>query len=159
MRLSVKIFKLTMGLLSCACLLACSSNSDSRPEPKYEYYHPVSRKFAPEPVYSRVTWSHLPEPLPSRSIEKAPYFQPVINFLLPNSNLAEAVEALSQTIGYRWMSPKGLYGRKVSIEMEGTIEEVLGEIAKQASVDAKLDHSKRLVRIIDRQVLPKLPER
>ena len=138
-------------------VVGCSVPDRSELKPKIEYYRPVQRKFAPEPVYSRVTWSHLPAPLPSKKTEEAPMIEPVMAFDLPDSTLAEAVEALAQAMGYRWVYPSDLKDRKVSIRTEGSVGAVLQEIAQQADVTAEIDTQQRLIRIYTRAMQPHLP--
>lgn len=157
-RCNSNVFVKVAGLLFLSLLVvACSVPDRSKLKPKVEYYRPVQRKYAPEPVYSRVTWSHLPAPLPSKKTEEAPMIQPAMVFDLPDSTLAEAVEALAQAMGYRWVYPSDLKNKAVSIRMEGTVDEVLQEIAEQADVTAELDAKEKLVRIYTKGMQPHLP--
>ncbi len=140
-------------LLACVFCVACSAQ-----EPvAVEYYQPAYRTSPPEPVYSRVMWGHLPKPIKPRSETNAPLLLPVISFELPNSTLEEAIEALAQTMGYRWHYPQRIAKRRIQIRMEGTVEEVLAEIARQGKVQADFDHKQRLVRVVDGRMLPRLP--
>ena len=151
-RLLIKI-----GALLCLVLsVACSKPDRSELEPKIEYYKVTQRQSAPEPVYSRVTWSHLPAPLPNKQTEQAPLLLPNIVFDLPNTTLAVAVEALAQAMGFRWVFPAALKAQPVSIRMEGSVHEVLAEIARQAEVDVELDVENRIVRVYSRALAPKL---
>jgi len=128
---------------------------------KTEYYKVVRQQLPPEPVYSRLTWSQLPAPAVAchscEAKEKAPLLQPVIQFNLAKSNLAEALEAVSQTIGYRLEFPAKWSKRPISINFTGTVEQALAEIAQQAGVRASLDHELRLVKVVDKKVTPYLP--
>jgi hypothetical protein len=67
------------------------------------------------------------------------------------------VESLAQAMGYRWHYPASVAKRKVHIRMEGTVEEVLGEISRQTKVHALFDHQQRLVRVMDKKMVPALP--
>lgn len=140
-------------LLAAAAIAGCTNK---QPSP-VEYYQPAYRQFPPDPVYSRVMWSHLPQPIPPRTGDQAPLLLPVISFELPDSTLGEAVEALAQTMGYRWHFPSQVANRPVRIRMEGTVEEVLAEIGKQAQVQAKLDHHQRMVLVLGPGMSPQLP--
>ena len=125
-------------------------------------YDVTSRQTAPEPVYSRVTWSHLPEPAPPRArpredLKNVPLFHPVVSVELHQTSLGEAVQSLAQTIGYDWSFPKELARRKVRVKTVGTVEEVLKEIDRQAGVKSELDHVRRIVRVIDKKTEPTLP--
>ena len=123
-----------------------------------DYYHSAYRQLPPEPVYSRVTWTHLPQPIRTKVRDEAPLFMPTISFELPRSSLEEAIEALAQTIGYTWQYPKQVGKRKIAIKMIGTVQEVLDEINRQASVHAVLDHDQRIVRVMDEATAPSLPD-
>lgn len=135
---------------------ACVSCASDVPPP-VEYYQPAYRQSPPEPVYSRLMWSHLPSPIQPKSAGTAPLIMPVISFELPDATLEEAIEALAQTMGYRWDYPKQAAKRPIHIRMEGTIDEVLQEIGRQANVQTMLDHEKRLVRVMEKEMLPRLP--
>lgn len=142
------------------CLLVLLFSSCSKKvvyEREIELYRPVTRREAPEPVYGRVTWAHLPKPVAPKSALDAPYLLPVVSFELVDSNLEEAIEALAQTMGYDRHYPKSVAQRKVSIKMVGTLEEVLTEIARQAKVTARFEHERKLVRVFEDRMLPQLP--
>lgn len=140
-------------LISLLGTLACSAN-----EPvAVEYYQPAYRTSPPAPVYSRVMWSHLPRPIAPKARDTAPLILPEVQFEFPNSNLGEAIEALAQTMGYRWHYPSSVSNRKIQIRMEGTVEEVLREISAQANVQAQFDHKKRLIIVFDSNMIPRLP--
>lgn len=143
--------------VTCLALLfgasACSSN-----EPvAVEYYQPAYRSSPPAPVYSRVMWSHLPHPIAPKSKDTAPLMLPTVAFELPNSNLGEAIEALAQTMGYRWHYPENVSSRRIRIRMEGNVEEVLAEISRQANVQSQFDHKQRLIIVLEPNMIPKLP--
>lgn len=135
----------------------CAKVYQSGPRTVTEKYRPAMRQLPPEPVYSRLMWSHSPQPIPAATAKKAPYLQPVIQFEFPNSNLEEAIQALAQTMGYRWSLPKELSSRGVSINQSGTVDEILGELGRQARVNAHVDHEQRVVFVVDETTNPKLP--
>lgn len=150
-----KLSSVSIGLL---LMLLCSSCSKKEVyQRQLEEYRPVTRREAPEPVYGRVTWAHLPKPVAPKALSNAPYLLPVVSFDLVDSNLEEAIEALAQTMGYDRHYPKSVAKRKVSIKMVGTVEEVLTEIASQAKVTARFEHERKLVRVFEDRMLPQLP--
>lgn len=153
------MFRVTVLIALLLNLSACSSIwlPSPPPERKVEYYPVVKRQAPPQTVYSRVMWSHLPAPATLQSKEKTPLLQPVMHFDLAKSNLAEALEALAQTIGYRLQYPAKWSKRPISIELTGTVEEALAEVARQAGVSASLDHELRLVKVAEKGVSPSLP--
>lgn len=134
---------------------ACSGNDPY----VVEYYEPAYRQAPPEPVYSRLTWSHVPEPIQPRNPDSAPLIMPVISFEMQDASLKEAIESLAATMGYRGEYPGELAGRRISIQMQGTIIEVLLEIGHQADAYTMLDHKERLVRVVPKNMLPHLPGR
>ncbi len=135
-------------------LTGCSNKE--RFEPPVEYYYPVRRQLPREPVYGRLTWSHLPNPLPRKVKEDAPLLSNTISVEVTHSNLEEAVEALAQTIGYRWELPKSIANRRVSIKFVGTAEQALNEIMRQAGVSGELDHKERIIRVSGGDTTPRL---
>lgn len=155
-RNAIFCFARSLGL----CVLMLFSSSCSKKvvyEREIEQYRPVTRREAPEPVYGRTTWAHLPKPVAPKSAQNAPYLLPVVSFELVDSDLEEAIEALAQTMGYDRHYPKSVAKRKVSIKMVGTLEEVLAEIASQAKVTARFEHERKLVRVFEDRMLPQLP--
>lgn len=146
-------------VLSCSLSISCSSGVAPRwdeVERSTEYYRMPQRLNGPEPVYGRMTWSHLPEPVVQKNKDDAPLLNPRFSFEMPNSTLEEAVEALAQSLGYRWDYPKKVTGRKVSINMVGTVSEILGEICKQAHVQAEIINDTRVIKVRDAEVTPRL---
>lgn len=151
--------KLAANLLAGAVILLAAGCA-AAPEvikPKVENYYPAYRQAAPEPVYSRLTWSNLPQGIINPPREKGPYLSPVISFELGDSTLQEAIEAISQTIGYQWSFPPEAAKRHVRVRMKGSVGQILSEIGRQADVEAEIDHQSRMVRVIDRSTTPLLP--
>ena len=146
-----------IAILAGGCFLLLFGGCTSEDPVPVEYYQPAYRTSPPEPVYSRVMWSHLPNPIKPRSRDDAPFYLPVVSFELPDTTLDEAIEALAQTMGYRWHYPKSVAKRPLHIRMEGTVEEILNEISKQANVKAAFDHEHRMVRVIEGSMVPDLP--
>jgi hypothetical protein len=126
-------------------LVGCSR----KPEPIVQYYYPATKQLPMEPVYSRLTWSHLPQPYPAPYRENSPKIQPVIKFELLNSKLEEAIQALSRTIGYRWDYPADVARRRVSIRMTGTAEEIATAIGREAGVHVEFDSAQRRIRVLE----------
>lgn len=152
--------KFAPAILVLAAVLFAAAGCAPPPGPaprKVEYYYPAFRQVAPEPVYSRLTWSNLPQPVMDPPREKGPYLSPVIAFNLGDSTLQEAIEAISQTIGYQWSFPPEAAKRHVRVKMKGSVGEILSEISRQAEVEAQIDHQSRIVRVFDRATTPQLP--
>lgn len=155
-------------LLAAPLLLGMVACSSKKEEPIVEYYHPAYRQFPPEPVYSRLSWSHLPAPIQPKSRENAPLLMPTIVFDLPRSTLGEAVEALAQAMGYTWTYPESAKSRRIAIKMTASVDEIAKEIDRQAQVHTVLDNDSRMVRVVTPAMIdsgaglsvpvPKLPE-
>lgn len=143
------ILGLSALLLGTGCSSSATGKETQNNLVRVEYYDVAYRQFAPEPVYSRLTWSHLPQPIRTKVRQSAPILMPSVSFELPRSNLQEAIEAVAQTIGYNWSYPKGIGGRPVAIRMTGTVEEVLEEIGRQTRIVTVLDHENRTLRILE----------
>lgn len=140
-----------LGLILILLLnVACSSK-----EPvAVTYYQPAYRTTPPDTVYSRVMWSHPPHPVQPRAKANAPLIMPTVNFDMPNTTFDVAIEALAQSMGYRWDYPSSIAKKKIRIRMEGSVDEVLAEINRQANTSAALDHESRMVRVVDAPRLP-----
>ena len=136
-----------------ALLQACSS----APVYKIVHYQPAYRQEAPQPVYSRLMWSHLPESIKPRSRADAPLMMPEVFVELKDVTADEAVEALAQTMGYRWENSGSASGTRISIHREGTVDEILGEIKAKTNLALELDHENRVIRLADKRLLPALP--
>lgn len=127
-------------------------------KPKIENYYPNYKQLPPQPVYSRLTWSQLPYPTPLRSKGNSPYLSPVISFNFPKTTLKGAIEALAQTMGYEPKYPADIADRKLAIVKEGTVDDLLEEISRQARIEGRFDHERRIVIVEDTSSLPRLPE-
>ena len=137
--------------LSLIVLLVCygcshTSTYDSVARRK-EYYKSVSRTSPQIPVYSRVTWSHLPEPLTASAGNESPLMIKEFSFVLPHSDLGESLEAVSQTMGFRVKCPSELKKRRVSINRKDTILGVLRDIGEQCGVRMVVDVDQRLISV------------
>jgi hypothetical protein len=104
-------------------------------------------------------WSHLPHPIKPKAKAHSEFILPTVSFQMPNATFQEAIEALAQSMGYRWQYPSYLAKRRVRLRMDGTAEEILAEISRQARVRASFDHENRLVRVVVRKMKPTLPIR
>jgi hypothetical protein len=138
-------------------LLVFLTSCSSKPMYKVVYYEPATRQSPPEPVYSRMMWSHLPEPIKPRTKNEAPLLMPEIFVELKNVTVDEAIEAVAQTIGYRWEQSAGSSTSRISIHMEGTVEQIFQEIRRKSNIALTLDHEKRIVKLASKFNSPQLP--
>lgn len=153
MNLSPSLFFLACALAS----VGLSSCGAKAPEPEIDYYRVRTRQFGPAPVYSRLSWSQLPQPLPNKSAEKAPLITPSVSFELGRSTLQESLEALSQTFGYRADYPNTVKNRPVALKMVGTLDQILHELSKQTNVYFQCDHQNRMIRVVEGNTVSELP--
>lgn len=121
------------------------------------YYKPAYRQSPPEDTYSRLTWSHLPEPVKPKARDDAPLMLPEVFVELKDVTLDEAVEAIAQTMGYRWETSGANSRNRITIHMEGSVQEVLDEVRRQSHVPLAFDHGKRMIHLEDRNTQLKLP--
>ena len=153
----LKVFMHRWFLIFLLLIPVSCSTSSSEPEVVVRNYYPARRQLPPEPVYSRLTWSHLPNPISEESAINSPYLSRVISFELEQSNLEEAIDALAQSMGYEAIYSRTLAARPISISMEGTVFEVLNRICKQGKVIASINHDERAILVADAATKPRLP--
>gem|GEM_PF-3092484 len=140
-------------------LVGCASNT----KPRYdevavttEQYKISSRRHGADPVYSRFVWSALPKPVGEKQSSEAPFMFPSFTFELPDSTLGESISALGQALGYGWDVPKQFVKRKVSINMNGNVEEIIQEIVRQTQVEVEVDYKGKVIRVLSPEVQPRL---
>ena len=151
----------TLAIIFCMTVVVgvAGCSSSKKAGPIIETYTPAYRQLPPEPVYSRLTWSQMPGPIKPKARENTPILMPELQFELPKSTLGEAIEALAQTIGYTWSYPSEAAKRPIAIKMNGTVEDILREISRQASVYSVLDHKERAVKVVSKSMLsPEAPQ-
>lgn len=102
-------------------------------------------------------WSHLPEPIKPRTRPDAPLMLPEVFVELKDVTVDEAVEAIAQTMGYRWENSGSALGSRISIHREGTVDEILSEIKAKTNLSLELDHESRVIRLADKRLIPALP--
>ncbi len=151
----MKIYRTLILILISLIVVGCSS----KPMYRVVYYKPAYRQSPPEDTYSRLTWSHLPEPTRPKARDDAPLLLPEVFVELKDVSLDEAVEAVAQTMGYRWENPDVKSISRINIHMEGNVEEVLDEIRRQSRIPLAFDHDKRIIRIQDSTTQLRLPSR
>jgi hypothetical protein len=151
----MKAFRTSILICICSFLFGCSS----KPMYRVVYYKPAYRQSPPEETYSRLMWSHLPEPVRPKARDDAPLLLPEVFVELKDVTLDEAVEAVAQTMGYRWEYPEVTSKNRITIHMEANVEDVLEEIRRQSLIPLAFDHEKRMIRLQDRTTQLKLPSR
>ena len=144
---------MTIGIVAGSILLsACGPQmKEWTPDKKTPAVYEISaRQTPPQPVYKKLRWVNLPEPLPSREpLESgAPVIKPVFHMELKNATLEEAAAALASTARYGSYCASTVADRKITINSLGTTDELANEISGKASVHVVVDHGNRQIRIL-----------
>lgn len=122
-----------------------------------ELYLPTVRQNAPEPVYSRTRWVHLPELLPEREMPGTESRQasvggaalrPVFHLELKNSSLEESARVLAALARYSSFTAPSIASQKLTIENLGTIDELGELIARKAAIQVVVDHESKEVKFL-----------
>jgi hypothetical protein len=120
-------------------------------------YHVAHRQLAPDPVYNRLRWVHLPEMYPSmlyKADEERPRYFPVYHFSIKNRPLCHAASQLAGTARYSSYCSSILRSEKITVETLGTIDEIAEAIeAANAIVRVIVDHENREVRFLTNSVM------
>ncbi|MCC6952812.1 MAG: hypothetical protein IT290_01705 [Deltaproteobacteria bacterium] len=149
------LFNTTVVLVGVGASLLCGCAPKKTVEEKF--YYPATRQLPPEPVYSRVSWSHLSHPVPLSARERTPYLEPVVSVNYRNSTLGEAMSGLAKSFGYRLEMAGELETRPVSISTTGTLEQVFAVMRRESGVLVSLDHNEKVFRVADGAIVPQLP--
>lgn len=142
-------------------LSACGpALKDWAPERDKKAHAIAYRQTAPQPVYSRLRWVHLPETMPAREIpeSEAPTIFPVFHLDLKNASLEEAARALAATTRYSSYCSSSLVDRKISMNRLGTLDELAHEIAATTGISVQVDHSMKTVRFLPKLIVQPEPQ-
>ncbi|MDZ4787221.1 MAG: hypothetical protein SGJ02_14200 [bacterium] len=147
-------------------IVGCSGKTIKKtPTPIFET---AKRQLAPEPVYNRLRWVHLPEVLPEkRTGSKAASSSirinksntmifPVIHFELKNGTLAEASQMLGASARYKSSCDASIAEKHITLVALGTIHELANKISDLGGIEVIIDHAGREVRFVPRNSENKL---
>ena len=141
-----------LGLLVLVALTACGpTGKEWEPDKKEPKVFSMSTtQTAPQPVYSRLRWVHLPEPLPSRQMPEsgAPQIYPVFHMQLKNTRLEDVARLLASTARYSSYCASTVADKKVTVNRLGTIDELAQYIQQDAGVRVVVDHENKQVRFM-----------
>lgn len=153
--LTIGIALLAVGTVLSACGPTAKEWKPSRKVRSYGFAH---RQLAPEPVYSRTRWVHLPEPLPGRESpqSEAPTLVPVFHFEVKDATCQETAVSLAAAARYNGLCAGELAERKITFNALGTIDELAQGISRQEKIRVVVDHQGRLVRFMAAGVEPSL---
>ena len=146
------------SLLLTAALSGCSSNTDATAiKVVQEVYYPTRRQTPPEPVYSRVAWSHLPKPIGSVSSNNTVFLKKSVSYEFKKSNLEQAINAIADNIGFEAIYPPDVAKRPVSMKLDGTPDEALAMLGEKTNTSIEVNQSARKLTVIDKALTPTLP--
>ncbi len=121
-------------------------------------FMPTFRTAAPEPVYARTRWAHLPEVLPQREMpgddkreggpDTGPALRPVFQLTLKKSSLEETARVLAAMARYSSYTDPSIAQNTFSIENLGTIDELGRTIGVKAGIQVVIDHDNKEVRFL-----------
>jgi len=139
--------------LSCGCGPA---GKQWKPGRQRRGYNMTERQLAPEPVYNRLRWVHLPYTTPPAEAGSAAgvRYMPVVHLELSNATLQEAASTLASIARYSSFCASPLANRRISINALGTIDELGASIASAENIEVIIDHNAREVRFLQRQLKP-----
>ncbi len=157
-------------LLGCIVFLVSCSSQKPPVAKTPPLYDTAKRQLAPEPVYNRLRWVHLPEVIPYKdnnkdkkkisksqdSLEDRPMIFPIMNFDLKDGTLAEAAQMIGASASYRSYCDPSIADKRLSLNMLGTIHELANSISRLVDVEIIIDHSAREVRFMPLGVENKL---
>ncbi len=121
-------------------------------------FMPSFRAAAPEPVYARTRWVHLPEVLPQREMpgdekreggpDTGPALRPVFQLTLKKASLEETARVLAAMARYSSYTDPSIAQNAFSIENLGTIDELGRTIGVKAGIQVVIDHDNQEVRFL-----------
>jgi len=109
-----------------------------------------ARKFAPEPVYYRLKTSYLPSPIPSNQVfsSNAVPMLPRKTFQVENTTLKNAGIQLGSKFGYEVYCASPLVDTLISVNITGTLEDILQEISKDKGIITSVNHENRMIQFL-----------
>ena len=143
------IFRVSLATASVAVALCACSSTELPNKERDPFFRTVTRQLAPEPSYNRLRWGHLPSPIPVSAEQdpSAPLILPVVHFEITKGTLREAAAMLAATTKYGSYTSSSVEGRRISLNMLGTVDEIASEISRKTGISAVIDHNNRQVRL------------
>lgn len=131
-------------------LAGCSSRPGITNSERGHAYRVSFRQLPPEPVYNRVSFSQLPEVMPSRDLPNsdAGVISPMVHLDLKNSTLEEASSVLAAVSRYTSYCASSIAKQRISMNTLGTVDELADQISKEANIKVVVDHDARQVRFL-----------
>lgn len=142
----------TSFLVIATLMVNFSGCSTSSTLPAERAFLTTYRQSPPEPVYYRVFMARPPEIIPeagssSKETTSVRGAIPVVQLQLENVTLEEACGVLATTARYECLVSQSLSERKISIQGQGTIEELASKLAQKAQVTVFVDNELREIHL------------
>lgn len=124
-----------------------------QPQKARRYLTYAVRQLPPEPVYNRLRYVHLPEPLPARDklANENSLMLPVFEFQVENVTLDEAALILASAVRYDSYAAPSIAEREVTLTSLGTVEELAQQLAKDTDSYVFVDHKNKQIRFLAQQ--------
>ena len=141
----------------------CSGGAKEwQPEKDRTTYYSQVRQLPPEPVYDRLRYVALPQPLPESDVSKVQSesaITPTFSLSVTNSNLEKTGSALAGLVHYRSYVSAPISDQPFSVSAFGTIDQIADQIARDANINVTVDHATREIRFLTKApVEPRLIE-
>ena len=139
--------------LLAVAIVGCSAHQP--PTRKVEKFVHATRQNAAEPVYNRERLVYLPEVLPGGSemqAEDRVRILPSFKLAAKKKPLERVALELASVSGYHSYCASTIADRKVSLSAQGTLDQIGQQIADQSAVDVVIDHERKELRFLARDV-------
>ncbi len=137
-------FAASLGLT--ALVSGCSSNEPPPPAP-LPVYRVATNQLPQEPVYSRLSWAALPEPIPGALKSRGARMSQKFDLSLSSATLGNAANKLGRLFGYRAYCAGTISDRRVTLKERGDLDELAEALAQEASIRVVVDHENRELRL------------
>jgi hypothetical protein len=138
-------------------LIGCSGETLQPADPAAFTY--ATRTLPPQPVYNRITSVRPPEPLPKRwkidsreTVSEGESDQKVQKyaFVADSVPLEEAVSRIAKQAGYSFYCQDSIARNIISIDVSGSLDDVLRGVEVKSGTQITVDHSARHIRALRR---------
>lgn len=143
-----------LGLFVVGCAARTVDGPTSRRE--REFFLVKTRQSPPQPVYNRLLEARPPDPLPLGSDsfsepEEEPVTtpeQPSLKLQLKNSPLEQVAKIIAKKLGYTYYCSSFIATKTISLDAEGTPDQIVDEIAAKLGIHGVLDHEHQELRFL-----------
>ena len=152
--------KILTALTITALLGACGDVKSYKPEPERKHFFHSVRQLPPEPVYNRLRWVYLPDPLPENpGATSAAPIVPTVLLEIRNGTVESAARELGSAAGYRTAINPEIGSKPFSGSLSGTVDEAAGTLARNSGIEVQVDHGRKELRFLPATaVAPRLAE-